>query len=91
MDMEAFEKMLGDEGYKAVSRQIEPNLAIDEHDHAWDTKGMVLRGSFTITSEISDRTYGPGEIFELAAGIPHTEGTGADGADLLVGRRTVAD
>lgn len=89
MDQQSFERMLLDEGYKPVEREIEAGLSVDEHDHAWDTKGLVLRGSFTIDCGGGSRTYGVGQIFEVGAGVAHTEGTGDDGAHILVGRRVV--
>jgi len=91
MDRESFRQMLQDEGYKPVAREIEPGYALDDHDHAWDTKGLVLRGSFTIACDGRSRTYGAGEVFELAARTAHTEHAGAEGADLLVGRRMVPE
>ena len=49
----------------------------------------MLSGLFTILCGAESRSYGPGEIFELGAGIPHRESTGPDGAKLVVGRRKI--
>ena len=91
MDRDAFVEMVTAEGYTAVDRTLEPGMDLDEHDHAWDSKGLILDGAFTVhcVGEES-RTYSAGEIFVVAAGVAHTEGTGPDGAHLMVGRRKIA-
>lgn len=87
MDEDTFAAAVAAEGYKVVARDVAPNAALDEHDHAWDTKGLVAAGAFTIAAGGTSRTYGAGEVFELGAGVPHTEGAGPEGARLVVGRR----
>lgn len=88
MNRQEFETALSAEGYKPVHRTLDANMDVAAHDHAWDTRGLVLGGAFTIDCGGDARTYGPGEVFELGAGIEHTERTGPDGAELVVGRRT---
>lgn len=91
MDRNAFEKTLRAEGYEVLTRDVAAGSALDEHDHARDSKGLILNGSFTVDAEGESRTYKAGEFFALAAGIPHAERAGADGARILLGRRAVAD
>ncbi|TMV04218.1 cupin [Ruegeria sediminis] len=87
MDETEFAKTLRAQGYDVLTRDVEPELALDEHDHAWDVKGLVLSGAFNITAEGRSRTYETGQSFELAAGVPHTVSAGSQGARLLLGRR----
>lgn len=89
MNRQDFEKAVAAEGYSPAHRVLEANMDVDPHDHAWDTKGLVIDGSFTIDCAGHARTYGPGDIFELGAGIEHSEQTGPAGAELVVGRRKV--
>ena len=89
MDRDTFEKTLIEQGYTPMQRELDADLSVDEHDHAWDTMGLVLRGSFAVVSADRTQDCGPGDVFDLGAGILHTERTGPDGAELLVGRRAV--
>ncbi|MCB4824160.1 cupin domain-containing protein [Roseicella aerolata] len=87
-DTAAFEAALRAEGFQeVVRREVPPGQALEEHDHGWDVRGLVLRGRFVVTAggQVQDR--GPGEVFTLAAGCRHAEAAGEAGAELLVGRR----
>lgn len=87
-DTAAFTASLLAAGYaEVVTREIAPNLAVPEHTHAWDARGLVLAGRFSVVSAAGAQACAAGQGFELAAGTPHTETSGPEGATLLVGRR----
>lgn len=90
MDEKGFERQLRAEGFDVLTREVEPGSALDEHDHDWDVKGLVLRGAFLIETGGESHAYAAGQSFELAAGVPHSESSGSEGALLLLGRRSRA-
>lgn len=90
MDTTTFEESLKRDGFDEVlTRDLEPSVDLDEHTHAWDARAMILAGELTVVTASGRTTCGPGDTFELAAGIPHTEHHGPQGARLLIGRRRV--
>lgn len=87
-DTAGFEAGLRAEGYQEVVRRaIAADQGLPEHDHAWDVRGLVLAGRFTVISADQVQDCGPGQVFTLEAGCRHTEAAGPDGAEILVGRR----
>ncbi len=87
MNEAEFEQALRRDGYQVVRRDMEPGHVAPEHDHAWDTRGMVVTGEFTIGIAGDSTTYREGQVFDVAAGVEHTERHGPAGGHLLVGRR----
>ncbi len=63
----------------------EAGYARASHVHSFDAHGLVLQGSFTLTTDDGPRLLAAGDVFELAAGIAHSEVAGPEGALLLVG------
>jgi hypothetical protein len=61
-----------------------------EHSHPFTARGLVLEGDFEIATPGWTRRFGPGEIFEVAAGTPHMETVGAQGIRLISGKLEVA-
>jgi quercetin dioxygenase-like cupin family protein len=64
----------------------EPNRLSPTHAHAFTARGLILAGGFTLETADGARALAPGDIFELAAGIPHVERVGPLGARILSGR-----
>ena len=64
----------------------EPGRLSPEHAHEFTALGLVLEGGFTLRTPTGARVLRPGDTFELAAGIPHVEDVGDQGARLLSGR-----
>ena len=87
MDQVGFERAAERDGFKVARTEMTPGRTTPEHDHAWDIRGMVLEGRFTVDIGGSARTYGPGDVFEVSAGVMHSERDGPNGGLLLVGRR----
>jgi quercetin dioxygenase-like cupin family protein len=88
MDTKAFEAGLEADGYSEIERKrYEPRPANGEHGHHFSVRGLILDGAFVVTKEGVERTYRPGEIFEVAADTMHFEAVGPNGVELIVGRR----
>lgn len=91
MDRETFAAGLAADGYAGpLDRRMEAGQEVTEHTHPFDARLLVLEGEFILGQGGETRRYGPGEVFEVPAGVPHTEGFGPAGATYLVGRRDAA-
>jgi quercetin dioxygenase-like cupin family protein len=91
MDAATFETAARADGYAEVARrEWEPNRVVPDHTHPFDARVLVLDGEVTLTMEGRSRTCRAGEVFEVAAGVVHSERYGPDGARFLSGRRRVA-
>lgn len=92
MDRGAFEDGLRGAGHTVGESELQAGRATPEHAHAWDIRGMVLEGEFTVDAAGQSTTDRPGQVFEVAAGVPHCERHGPTGGRLLVdgGRLGVA-
>jgi quercetin dioxygenase-like cupin family protein len=90
MDRATFEAALQADGFAGpLDRRMEPGASVPEHAHRFDARLLILEGEFILGQGGETRRYGPGEMFELPANIPHTEDFGPQGATYLVGRRQV--
>lgn len=88
MDQSAFEAELKSAGYTEIeTKVIEPRPVNEQHTHDYEIRGLVLDGIFIVTQGERATTYRPGEVFIVAAGKPHTEAIGPQGASILYGRR----
>ncbi len=85
-DTSDFETKVAAEGYTIVKRSVGPSAGLDDHDHDYDVWGLVTEGDFQITVDGRTDHYPAGSEFRLAAGCPHSERAGPDGASLVVGR-----
>lgn len=89
MDRAAFEASLKADGYaETLTRRMEAGATAPSHTHPFDARLFILEGEFILEREGATRRYGPGEAFEVPAGVPHAESFGPQGATYLVGRRT---
>ena len=89
MDRASFAAALAAEGYAGpLDRRMEAGQVVPEHSHPFDVRLLVLEGEFILDQGGTSRRYGPGEAFEVAAGVPHAERFGPEGATYLVGRRS---
>lgn len=87
MDRTAFEIELKAGGYEPVERRMDANHCNPEHAHEFDARVLLLDGEMTITRDGKAQTFHAGDTCEIAAGTPHTEQCGANGAHYLAGRR----
>lgn len=88
MDPNAFEHALRHAGFSEVETKTLPaGMANTAHAHAFEVRALVLDGDITLTADGERRTYGPGEVFTMAAGREHAEQVGQAGVRYLVGRK----
>jgi len=88
MDQSKFEAELRAAGYTdIVARDMEAGKYNAEHSHEFDARGLITAGEFVLTCGGAPRTLRSGDVFDMAAGTPHTEQCGPAGASYVVGRR----
>jgi quercetin dioxygenase-like cupin family protein len=88
MNMSEFAAKLEQDGFAEIeTKMLQPRPVNDEHEHPYLIRGMVLEGEFIVTCAGQPRGYLSGEIFEVAAGVKHSEAVGHSGARILVGRK----
>lgn len=88
MHRQVFEAELKRDGYdEIVTGTTQGPKHNAEHSHPYDVKAMVVDGAITLAWDGRTQTFGPGEIFTMARGCPHTETFGPEGAVTLVGRK----
>jgi quercetin dioxygenase-like cupin family protein len=90
MDRASFAASLKADGYEGpLDRRMEAGVKTPEHTHPFDARLMVLEGEYRLTCGGTTRHYGPGDVFEVAANVPHAEAYGPEGATFVVGRRAL--
>ena len=88
MDIESFKDSLRADGFaEPVERALPPTSDNGQHTHPFEVRALVTEGRITLRWDDRAETYGPGEIFRMAAGHPHSEEVGAQGVRYLSGRR----
>ena len=89
MDGQDFAARLAADGFTEIeTKTLVARPANDDHTHDGTVRGMVLEGEFIVTcGSEPPRHYRPGEVFEVAAGVPHTEEIGTAGARIVMGRK----
>lgn len=90
-DIAAFDARARADGYaEFLERDWAPGQVVPEHAHAFDARGLVTRGDMWLECGGHTRHLRVGDGFELAAGTPHAERYGAEGATFRVARRQPA-
>ena len=88
MQQAKFEAELKSAGYTEIeSKSLDPRPVNHCHKHDYDIRGLVLSGIFIVNQGEKPVTYRAGDIFDVPAGRSHTEGIGAEGASIVVGRK----
>lgn len=88
MTEQEFRQWLASEGIDTVvAVEREPNGSLDTHSHPFEARALIIDGEITIEAEGRTRRYGPGEVFQLGADIPHIEHYGPQGVRYLAGRK----
>lgn len=75
---------------EALERRWEPLTVLDTHSHPFAAKATVVQGEMWLTVNGETQHLLPGDGFELAQGVPHSERYGTDGATYWVARRAGA-
>lgn len=88
LDRSIFEASLTADGFTEIeTKRYEARPTNGEHGHHFTVRGPILDGAFTVTVGGQERTYRPGDAFEVGAGDMHCEAVGPGGLELLVGRK----
>ena len=88
MDAQAFETQLNADGYTEIeTKDYQAKPENNTHAHDCSVRGLVLEGAFIVRLNGTQMTFGPGDVFDVAEGIEHTEQIGADGARILIGKK----
>jgi len=89
--IEKFKSGLLCDGYIDIAEKEMPaGKFMDEHTHPADVRLLVLKGGATITCSGESKTIKTGDVYELAANIPHTEQYSENGYRIIVGLRKPA-
>ncbi|WP_322071182.1 cupin domain-containing protein [Paraburkholderia bannensis] len=87
MDRDTFMRTLADEGFpEPVLVTREPGH-MDEHSHPFEAKALIVAGEMSISVAGQDRLYRVGDVFHVAANVPHVEHYGPQGVQYLAGRK----
>jgi quercetin dioxygenase-like cupin family protein len=88
---EAFDSAARADGFdEVIVREWDAHLVLAAHRHPFAVKAVVARGEFWLDCDGTLRLLRAGEVFELAAEVPHSERYGAEGATVWVARRHAA-
>lgn len=88
MTEDEFRQWLAREGVDTVvTVEREPDGMLDTHSHPFEARALIIDGEITIEAEGQTRRYGPGDVFQLGADIPHIERYGPQGVTYLAGRK----
>ena len=91
MDQNIFKAKLFSDGYTQIeTNNLDCRPVNGEHTHGHDIRGLVLHGKFIIWIDGQSVSYEPAEIFMVSAGTKHAEQVGPHGAQVLIGRKWVA-
>lgn len=89
MDEAAFREELARDGYQEVlTFEWTADEISESHVHEFSARGMLLSGNVTVTTDDATMVcQRPGDTIALAAGTPHVEAAGPQGARMLIGRK----
>ncbi len=87
-DFASFERDARADGADEVLvREWAPGQVVGTHSHPFDADAIVVQGEMWLTSGDETLHLLPGGTFSLAAGTPHDERYGPEGATYWVARR----
>ena len=72
---------------EAITREWAPDTLVGTHTHPFDAEAVIAQGEMWLTCGDNTRHLLPGDTFSLAAGTPHAERYGPQGATYWVARR----
>jgi quercetin dioxygenase-like cupin family protein len=71
---------------EVLARSWQPNQVVGDHSHPFDARALLVQGEMWLTVDGKTQHLRVGDRFELAAGTPHSERYGAEGATYWVAR-----
>jgi quercetin dioxygenase-like cupin family protein len=60
--------------------ELDPNTAVELHQHPNEQMGVVLSGSLRFTVGTEERELRPGDTYAIPGGVPHQAVSGPGGA-----------
>lgn len=88
MERDEFIDIIKDEGFaETVTVVREPGGVMETHSHPFEAKALILHGELSIRTDEAECIYRAGDVFHLAANVPHSERYGPEGVQYLVGRK----
>ena len=72
---------------EVLERVWKPGTVLEMHTHPFDADALVVQGEMWLGEAGIERRLLAGDTFQLAAGTPHTERYGGDGATYWVARK----
>ena len=72
---------------EVIERHWAPGQGVDTHTHAFDADAVLTAGEMWLTRADGTQHLRAGDGFRLAAGTPHSERYGPEGATYWVARR----
>ena len=88
----AFESAARAQGFDAVLERVwAPDQVVGTHSHPFAVQALVVAGEFWLGCKGHTRHLQAGDRFEMAAGEPHDERYGPQGATFWVARQHPAE
>lgn len=88
MNTEQFLQSLNRDGFpEPVEVHQVPNGHLEDHEHPFEVRALVMEGSIAVTINGLKNIYNTGDIFQLAFKQTHAESYGPDGVKYLASRK----
>lgn len=89
MRQDEFMHMLQNEGFPDPVLVAQPAQGgLETHEHDFEVKARVVKGSIAITIDHQTTTYQVGDVFHLPYRQPHCERYGVEGVTYWASRKT---
>jgi quercetin dioxygenase-like cupin family protein len=73
---------LAADGCEVLFASYPAGTVIEEHTHDTDNWGVITKGALLLTMEGGDTHYGPGDWYEVRAGVAHSARFDSDTAEI---------
>ena len=88
MNKEQFLQLLQQDGFpEPVEVHQIPNGYLEEHEHPFEVRALILEGAIEIACEGIRKNYNIGDVFELGFKQSHAESYGPQGVKYLASRK----
>ena len=88
MNKEQFLQLLQWDGFpEPVEVHQTPSGYLDEHEHPFEVRALILEGVIEILSDGISQTYRAGDVFQLGFMQSHAESYGPQGVKYLASRK----
>ena len=88
MNKEQFLQLLQQDGFPEPIEVYQiPNGRLDEHEHPFEVRALILEGAIEIVCDDMSKTYNIGDVFQLDFKQPHAESYGPEGVKYLASRK----